>query len=82
MSGNVRMVINEDAFAEIRKAAGVDADLLRRAKRIRDACGEGYVLEVEDTVTRARITIFPKTWEAARDNAVNNTLVRNLDKGR
>jgi hypothetical protein len=79
---DVRIVINEAAFEDIRNAAGVKADLLARAKRIRDASGAGYELEVEQTDTRARVTIWPETHEAVRDNAAHNTLLRNLDKGR
>ena len=78
----VRMDINESVFDEIRKSAAVKADLEARAKRIVSAAGSGYVYEVEKTDTRARITIFPDTYEAELDNAKNNTLLRAMDAGR
>jgi hypothetical protein len=58
------------------------ADLLRRGGQIAAASGAGYRVELASNKNRARVTVFPDTDDAIRDNAQHNSLIHNLDRGR
>lgn len=78
----MKIKLNYKAFRELRKSPEVVEDLNERAMRIRAACGDGFVVEVAPSRNRARVTIQTDTFEAKRKNAVDQTLIRNLDRGR
>jgi hypothetical protein len=69
-------------FRELRKSSEVTADLIRRAQRIAAGAGSGYSASVSLGKNRGRASVFTKDAAAMRDNAKNNTLIRNLDRGR
>ena len=70
-------------FRELRTAPKVRADLLRRAQRIAAASGKGFVaLETSSPRKRARAAVVAASEGARHRNATQNTLLRNLDKGR
>ena len=61
----------------------VSDEMVRRvaaeAQRVADASGSGYVAETTDRPhTRARAAVITATGEARRDNAANNTMLKNL----
>lgn len=67
----------------------VEADLLARAERIRDATGMptgadgyGYFANSMKGRTRARASVITRGFDAMKDNSDNQTLLKNLDKGR
>jgi hypothetical protein len=78
----VKIKWNLRAFDEIRRSPKVEAELRRRAQRIATACGPGYVAVSGKGRTRARAAVITADQRAVRDNASNNTLIRNLDRGR
>lgn len=85
-----RVRINSAAARAILNSAEVQKDLLARANSIRDATGmpspggetPGYVTSVRAGRNRARAIVRTYRYEGARDNAKNQTLLKNLDKGR
>jgi hypothetical protein len=78
----VKIKLNYKAFKALRKDPAVVEDLNERALRIRQACGDGFVVEVAPSRNRARVTVQTDTFEARRRNATEQTLIRNLDAGR
>jgi hypothetical protein len=69
-------------FRDLRKSPAMVEFLTQKAKQIVAGCGEGYALRVAPSRNRARVTIFPDSPEAVRDNARHLTLLKNLDRGR
>ena len=73
---------NLAAFRELRTDPAVEADILRRAQAVADACGDGFEAELmAQSKTRARAIVKPVTYAAARENSAENTILRNLDAG-
>ena len=70
------------AFQELRRDPRVAADVAARADRVAEACGSGYVSRSGPGRTRARAAVVTATGRAIRDNAVNNTIIRNIGRGR
>lgn len=72
---------NTDALYNIRSndARGV---VEQAAARIASRCGPGYDWSSRQgrraPQGRWRAIVFPSTWEARRDNAKNNTLIRSM----
>jgi len=74
---------NRDAFRQIRLLPEVAADVHDRARRVAEAAGEGYeAFPTQDARNRSRAAVVTTDMKAIRDNARNNTLLRNLDAGR
>lgn len=69
-------------FRELRLEPGVMADLGERAERIADAAGDGYEASTFEGKNRARASVITADFDARRDNAKNQTLLRSLDRGR
>lgn len=70
------------AFPEIRRAPKVAADVAARAERVAAACGDGFVAQSGQGRTRARAAVITSTGRGIRKNAVDNTILRNLGRGR
>ena len=77
-----KIKFNSKAIAALLKDPAVVADLKRRAEAIADAAGEGYDAVSSEPRRRARAAVVTASAAARRDNAENNTLLRNLDAGR
>ena len=75
---------NRNAFRELRSSPEVRAELERRAAAIARASGDGF--EYDSGITggrgRARASVWTSSSSARRRNARENTLLRNLDRGR
>jgi hypothetical protein len=71
-------------FYDVQRTAPViQHELVRRASRIAAACGEGYAADLDASGrVSARSSVYTRTYQARRDNARNNTILRNLDAGR
>lgn len=77
-----RIKWNMAGFRELRKSAEVQNDLGRRALAIADACGPNFDPMVSEGRTRARASVITADHDAIRKNAKENTILRNLDRGR
>lgn len=69
-------------FRELRLEPEVIADLGDRAERIADASGAGYEASTFEGKNRGRASVITGDFDAIRDNAKNQTLLRSLDAGR
>ena len=79
----VRIRYNDPFYDAARKSPAVQRELVRRAVRIANACGEGYAADLDASGrVSARSSVYTQTYRARRDNAANNTILRNLDAGR
>ena len=81
----VKVRFNLAAYRQIRRSQPVESFVGATARRIAAACGgdeAGYFAQTSLGTTRARGVVIAGTYEARKDNAVNNTLVRSLDAGR
>lgn len=82
MSADLKVEMNDAGAQELLRSREVEADLLRRARRIASAAGQGYEADSSVGSVRARATVWTNTIEARRDEATNHSLVRALDAGR
>ena len=78
----VRVVHHSKGYRALLVDPKVVADVRRRAERVADAAGEGYVAESSEPRKRARAAVVTATGKAIRDNAENQTLLRSLDAAR
>ncbi len=67
---------------EVLRSAPVQAELVRRARRIREAAGEGHEVVAKPHQYTSRAFVQTAAAEAARSEAENKTLTRALDAGR
>ena len=78
----MRVVFRSGAFRQIRTSDYMVGDVLERAQRVADACGEGFVARSSVPRVRARAAVITATGKAIRRNAAENTILRNLGRGR
>lgn len=86
---NPRVKMNSHGARTLLLSDEVEADLLARAERIRDATGMpadadgfGYFANSIKGRNRARASVITRGYEAMKDNSTRQTLLQNLDKGR
>lgn len=77
-----RVKLHKKGFTALRKDPALVADLEARAKAIASAAGDGYEPSSRSGKTRHRVSVITESYEAADDQAKNNTLLRALDAGR
>lgn len=77
-----KLTFNRDAFRALRTDPKVQAEILRRAKAVAAAAGDGFEAVTSPPRNRARASVVPVTAEAAARNARDNTLLHALDAGR
>ncbi|WP_346921696.1 hypothetical protein [Glutamicibacter creatinolyticus] len=84
-----KVKINSAGARALLNSGEVQADLKRRADAIRDGTGmasngetPGYVSGIFTGKNRARAIVRTFKYEGAKDNAKNQTLLKNLDRGR
>ena len=73
---------NLKEFEAIRRKPQMVARLSRTGGAIRSGCGVGYTASTIQGRTRARTNVAAYTYAAREDNARNQTLLRNMDRGR
>jgi hypothetical protein len=79
----VRIKLNLRGFRELRTSPEMDAEILRRARRVAQAAGPGFVAEQSPGVNRARAVVVPDSAEAALETARNpSVLIGALSAGR
>ena len=79
---NVRWKWNIRELEAIRRSPAMMSKLQRTAESIRSGAGEGFTTSAVQGRTRARATVAAYTYQARKQNARENTLLRNLDRGR
>jgi hypothetical protein len=81
-----RIKLNSPEIRKLLRAegqyAGVGAGLLRRAKNMAKAAGEGMEVDYEVGPNRARASVRTATPEAMRREAQDRALTRAIDAGR
>jgi hypothetical protein len=77
-----RVDVNSDAIRQLLRSGEVQRELLRRAKLIAAAAGDGYEAESMIGQNRARASVRTVGPAAAMDEAIDHTLLRALDAGR
>ena len=77
----MKIKYNIKAFEEIRRLPAVAAEVDSRAAPNAHACGDGYESSPYEGRSRHRASVITSNYKAARDNAKNNTLLRNINAG-
>lgn len=68
--------LNRAGVANMMKSDGMQKMLTEKASTIRDRCGDGYEQDIYVGRNRANAMVRAKTYEAKKDNAENNTLLK------
>ena len=84
MAKKFRLEINVPGFNEVRRSAGVQEDLMRRAQAISAAAGpaEDFLVIDAPSKTRARVVVVTATLDGMKAEATDQRLTRALDAGR
>ena len=70
--------LNSPGIREMLRSEEMQAVLGEKASEIAGRCGAGYESDIYMTPGRAVASVFTATPEAVKDNAKNNTILRNL----
>lgn len=76
--GKVVVQMNHDGMRELLKSPELEQFMGEQAKKLADACGEGYAWDTKQMPTRVIASAYTETMDAMRDNAANNTLLKAL----
>lgn len=68
--------LNRAGVADMMKSDGMQKMLTEKASTIRDRCGDGYEQDIYVGKNRANAMVRAETYEAKKDNAENNTLLK------
>ena len=77
-----KLVLNKKAFVELMKSGEMQRDLMRRARKVKAAAGEGFEESVFVGKNRARASVITGTYAARRKQSKDNILQRALYAGR
>lgn len=79
----VKFKFNLAGLNELMKSGEMQSILDGCARRIAAAAGEGYEAETAHPIQYVAIaSAYAGTWDAARDNSENNTLLKSLEAGK
>ena len=79
---NGRLVLNKSRFTDLMKSGEMQRDLMRRARKVKAAAGEGFEESVMVGKNRARASVITATLRARRRQSRDNILQRALGAGR
>lgn len=68
--------LNRSGVANLMKSDGMQKVLEKKASEIKNRCGEGYEQDIFVGKNRANAMVRAETYEAKKDNAKNNTLLK------
>lgn len=77
-----KLILNKQGVRELLTGTGVQADLRKRAERVKAAAGDGHEIDVSVGTVRARASVFTATADAARREARTRSLTRAIDAAR
>lgn len=69
-------------FRELRTLPAMKRDLMKRARRVAEAAGDGFEAHESPSKNRARATVGTRTTKARRRQAKDNVLQRALNAGK
>lgn len=78
---NVRFELNRAGVKELLQSDEMTAVLQQEANKILGRLPHGYGTTAGETSQRAKVTVGTRTFDAARDNLQNNTLLKALGGG-
>lgn len=82
MATKIRLDMNHAGMVAAMQSAGVQNDLMVRARRIAAAAGHGHMVTGRTGRTRARVSVITATEGARRREATDRALTRALNAGR
>lgn len=71
-----KVVLDHAGFRALLTSPEITAEVAAAADRIAQTAGDGYAASTQVGQGRAVALIYPATYEAARDNRENNTLLK------
>lgn len=74
----IKLELNSEGVREMLKWDETRAVCMEHANRVRNNCGNGYVVQSRTYRERSGAAVFADTPEAYRDNLKNETLLRAL----
>lgn len=74
----VKVEMNHDGMRDLLKSPELEKYLGELAQKIAGACGEGYAWDTKQMPTRVIASAYTDTYDAMKDNAANNTLLKAL----
>lgn len=77
-----RIKLNNKGFRELRKDPNVKADLMRRARKVAEAAGDGFGASESPGKNRARATVGTRSYKGRKRQARDNVLQRALNAGK
>lgn len=78
----VTIKLNRQGITKILKSPSMRKAVEKRARQIATAAGPGYEADSMIGKNRARASVYTKTFQARRDNAKRNTLLRSIGAAR
>lgn len=73
---NMKVKLNGAGVGALLKSKEIQNILNQEATKIRSRCGPGYEQDRHVGKTRANAMVYPKTYQAKKDNLRNNTLLK------
>ena len=74
--------LNRAAVGRLLKSPEIQRELLKRAERMADQAGPGFVADVQVGRTRARAMVKSTDYESMKAEATDRSLTRAIDAGR
>lgn len=78
---DVRIVLNGSGVKELLKSSSVADMCMEIASKAVNSCGEGYEAQSRNYPERTGAAVVAVTYQAKRDNAENNTILKSLGGG-
>lgn len=73
---SMKVKLNSAGVGALLKSREIQILLNQEATKIRSRCGQGYEQDSYVGKTRANAMVYPKTYQAKKDNLRNNTLLK------
>lgn len=67
-----------DGIIQLLKSSEVEAECMRQASAVCQKAGAGYSTDSYSGKTRVNAMVYPDSFDAYKDNASNNTLLKSL----
>ena len=78
---DVKIVLNDSGVKELLKSSTVADMCMKIASKASSGCGEGYEAQSRNYPERNGAAVIAVTYQAKRDNAENNTILKCLGGG-